>query len=120
MRPVTSWASGAVTVGGHLRCSKYSATTGFVLRWGLEHPAGRVSAGMVSLHGRFLQFIEHFDRMHTHCARRPSWEIVTRILSVKNVTVTSVGVPLIEPVADLVCAGYAVVVAIGLISVMEI
>jgi hypothetical protein len=42
----------------------------------------------------------------THCARRPSCVIVTMILSLNEMDVTSVTIPLISPTACFVCAGY--------------
>lgn len=41
----------------------------------------------------------------THCARRPSWVRVTTILSAKEMTVQSVGMPSIIRAACLVPAG---------------
>lgn len=43
--------------------------------------------------------------LHTHCAIRPSWEIVTNALSAKLMHVTSVGTPLTCPFACRVGAG---------------
>jgi hypothetical protein len=41
----------------------------------------------------------------THCDKRPSWEIVSRILSAKLVHETWVGTPLTFPFADFEGAG---------------
>lgn len=44
----------------------------------------------------------------TQCARRPFWEIVSTILSEKQIEVAVVDIPVTLPVADLVRAGKGV------------
>jgi hypothetical protein len=43
---------------------------------------------------------------NTHCARRPSCVMVTMILSLNEMEVTSVTMPLISPTTCFVFAGY--------------
>jgi hypothetical protein len=43
--------------------------------------------------------------LDTHCARRPACVMVTMILSLNEIDVTSVTMPLISPAACFVCAG---------------